>query len=91
VQILCGTAIGLEVKFSGNTLSTFDSMYTHFQQTGAGLRIFGINIGIGTQTTSDTAVTHQATWDGNSGTLSVKPVDAAGWCTLLGVLGEKLK
>ena len=89
IQILCGSAIGLEVTFSGSAKESFDSLHETYTKTDGGVRIFGFNVGLSRQT-SDVSATHEGTWDRQSGHLSVKPVDGAGWCTLLGVLGEKL-
>jgi hypothetical protein len=91
VQLICGTAIGLEISFSGGAEKEFDSLFTHYQSTNGGLRIFGFDIGLGgSKTSSDSSATHIGHWESNSGSFVVKPVDGAGWCTLLGVVGEKL-
>lgn len=89
LQILCGTAIGLEMTFSGGAEKQFDELHEQYESLEGGVRIFGFNVSLA-RNTSDISATHSGSWDRTNGRFVVKPVDGAGWCTLLGVLGEKL-
>ena len=91
LQMLCGTAIGLEVSFSGGAETSFDSLVTQYTSVSGGVRIFGFDIGLdSSQVSSDTKTTHLGSWDKGSSTFTVKPTAQAGVCNLLGVLGEKI-
>ncbi|EPS40134.1 hypothetical protein H072_6056 [Dactylellina haptotyla CBS 200.50] len=82
--------IGMEVTFEDQFATEFNSHFKSIEEEEGGFTIFGIDIGLGGKRTSQTETTsHKATYDSQSGTLTVIP-NNDGHAVLLGVVGNKL-
>ncbi|KAK6329876.1 hypothetical protein TWF718_003305 [Orbilia javanica] len=81
--------IGMKVRFKDQYAAEFNSHFQSLVQEEGGFVIFGIDIGLGGERTTQTEkTTHKAHYDENSGVLTVIP-NNDGHAILLGMIGAK--
>lgn len=91
-QLLLATRLGYTIKLAANSSKQFDTAYKKTISGGGSFRIFGIPCGIGASgsTTKETN-THNLKWDATKQEITIKPTDNAGFATIVGLIGEKVK
>ncbi|KAJ9641325.1 hypothetical protein H2199_005295 [Coniosporium tulheliwenetii] len=88
-QLVCASGVGFKISFGGGLETQFDERIKKYEKEEGSVRIFGFNINVGHKKAS-TKTTHVGTWDRASSTFTINPTDQVGFCTLLGVIGEKI-
>ncbi|KAK6497082.1 hypothetical protein TWF506_004564 [Arthrobotrys conoides] len=87
--VVVAYSIGMKVQFKDQYATEFNSHFKSITTQGGGFVIFGIDIGLGGESTSETEkTTHKATYDESSGVLTVLP-NNDGHAILLGVVGQR--
>ncbi|KAJ8117457.1 hypothetical protein OPT61_g1351 [Boeremia exigua] len=90
-QLVLVSKLGYDVHFDGSIKDEFDKKVSNVKKVNGYVRIFGIPVSVGAQGSFETTTTHTGSWDGTTGTFSVKPTADAGYATVLAVVGEKVR
>lgn len=91
VQFVIVSKLGFEVEFDGEAKDEFDRKINDTNSGGGSFRLFGIPIGVNASGSTETgSTTHKASWDKQSGKLSITATEDAGFATIIAVIGEKL-
>ncbi|KAF3172774.1 hypothetical protein TWF788_009365 [Orbilia oligospora] len=87
--VVVAYTIGMKVQFKDQFATDFNSHFKSITKQSGGFVIFGIDIGLGGESTSETEkTTHKATYDESSGVLTVLP-NNDGRAILLGMVGQR--
>ncbi|KAK6360823.1 hypothetical protein TWF730_006945 [Orbilia blumenaviensis] len=87
--VVVAYTIGMTIKFKDQFASEFNSHFKSITEEEGGFVIFGIDIGLGGEKTTETEkTTHKAKYDESSGVLTVLP-NNNGHAILLGIIGQK--
>jgi hypothetical protein len=91
-QLLLATRLGYKVKLGSSSSEQFDSYYKDTIRGGGSVSIFGIPCSIGGGTSHSTEnTTHNLNWNSTNQEFTVDPTDNAGFATIVGLIGEKVK
>ena len=91
-QLLLATRLGYKVKLGSSSSKQFDSYYKDTVRGGGSVSIFGIPCSIGGSTSHSTEnTTHNLNWNSTNQEFTVDPTDNAGFATIVGLIGEKVK
>ncbi|KAF3283132.1 hypothetical protein TWF970_001117 [Orbilia oligospora] len=87
--VVVAYTIGMKVQFKDHFATDFNSHFKSITKQEGGFVIFGIDIGLGGERTSETEkTTYKATYDESSGVLNVLP-NNDGRAILLGMIGQR--
>lgn len=87
-QLLCAVGLKYTIQIDDSLKSSFDTEFNKAKSTNGQLSVFGINMDANYAPERSSENTHKASWNSQTGVLSVEPTNVAGCCTLLAVIGD---